>query len=228
MNNITDIKNIFYINLENRVDRKIHFEKQMLLLGLNATRFNAIKHEYGAIGCSMSHLALLKHAKEQNLDHILSMEDDIMFLNPRLFINSLNHFLRVNKDFDVLMIAGNNMGDYNILSRFFIKITKCHTTTGYLVKKHYYDKIIFNYEEGINKLMNNINFVNKYAVDQYWQKLQLQDKWYLLTPLTVTQKPDYSDIDKRYIDYNHLMLNLNRSKLTKKTLPNPMNSIIYK
>ena len=68
LNNITDIKNIFYINLDTRPDRKTRFELEMKKLGLEATRFNAIKHKSGAVGCSMSHLALLKYAKTQNLD----------------------------------------------------------------------------------------------------------------------------------------------------------------
>jgi GR25 family glycosyltransferase involved in LPS biosynthesis len=63
--NIGDIKNIFYINLDTRPDRQQHFENQMKMLGgLQATRFNAIKNNCGAIGCSLSHLALLKYAKE--------------------------------------------------------------------------------------------------------------------------------------------------------------------
>jgi GR25 family glycosyltransferase involved in LPS biosynthesis len=64
MNNINDIKNIFYINLEGRPDRKIFFEKQMKIMGFKATRFNAIKNSCGALGCSLSHLALLKYAKK--------------------------------------------------------------------------------------------------------------------------------------------------------------------
>ena len=44
MNTIKDIKNIFYINLESRPDRKTFFENQMRMLGLKATRFNAIQN----------------------------------------------------------------------------------------------------------------------------------------------------------------------------------------
>ena len=49
--------------------------------------------------------------------------------------------------------------------------------------------------------------------DRYWCKLQLSDIWYLLTPLTVSQKPDYSDIEKKVINYNYLMLDLDKIKL---------------
>ena len=215
MKNIKDIKNIFYINLDYRPDRRNHFETEIKKLGLAVApnRFNAIKHACGAVGCSMSHLALLKYAKHNNLDHILIMEDDIMFLNPEIFTNSINNFLSGDTDFDVLLISGNNMGDYNRIDDFCVRITKCQTTTGYLVKNHYYDKLIENVEQGINNLLKNFNRLNDFAIDQYWGDLQKIDKWYLLTPLTVTQRPDYSDIERRHTNYNRVMLDLDKKAL---------------
>ena len=216
MSNITemkDIKNIFYINLESRPDRKTHFEKEIQKIGLQAGRFNAIKHKIGAIGCSMSHLALLKYAKKHKLTHIFIMEDDICFLHPEVFINSFNSFLSDNRDFDVLLIAGNNMEPYTKINGYCVKIQKCQTTTGYLVKEHYYDKLIENIEDGIKNLTNNITRTNEYAIDQYWTKLQIIDKWFLLIPLTVSQKPDYSNVEKRIINYNRVMLDLDKTNL---------------
>jgi glycosyl transferase family 25 len=208
-----DIKNIFYINLENRPDRKKYFENQMKLLGWNATRFNAIKHPIGAIGCSMSHLELLKMAKVNKLDYILIMEDDITFLNPDIFKNSLKEVLNNNIDFDVLLIAGNNMGEYTKINEYCIKIKKCQTTTGYLVKNHYYDKLIYNIEMGIQLFLKNTRRFNEYAIDQYWNILQLLDNWLLLIPLTISQRADYSDIEKRITNYNRVMLDLDKKQL---------------
>jgi len=229
LKNIYDIKNIFYINLDSRPDRKNRFENEMNKLQLTSKRFKAIKHSVGAIGCSMSHLALLKYAKQNNLDHILIMEDDISFLSPDIFINSLNKFLTSNIDFDVLLIAGNNMGEYTRINDYCVKITKCQTTTGYLIKNKYYDKLITNIQTGINLLLRNLNKLNRFAIDQYWTNLQLTDKWYLLTPLTVTQHPDYSDIEKRNINYNRVMLDLDKKQLRSvgiiKEHPHPTNTL---
>lgn len=213
LNNISDIKHIYYINLESRPDRRNYFENQMKLVKLSATRFNAIKHPIGAIGCSMSHLELIKMAKANKWDHILIMEDDITFLNPEIFRNSLNNFLLNNIQFDVLLIAGNNMGEYTRENDFCIKIKKCQTTTGYLVKNHYYDKLIENIEMGIQKFIKNTRRLNDFAIDQYWNILQLIDKWYLLTPLTISQRADYSDIEKRITNYNRVMLDLDKKEL---------------
>ena len=37
-------------------------------------------------------------------------------------------------------------------------------------------------------------------------KLQERDNWKIIMPRTITQRPIYSDIEQRYTDYNHLML----------------------
>jgi glycosyl transferase family 25 len=109
MNSISDIKHVFYINLDTRTDRKEYIENHLKSIGLNAQRFNAIKLKNGAIGCSMSHLKLLETAKANNWDHILIVEDDIQFTKPDFFVSQFNTFLEQNKSFDVVLLAGNNM-----------------------------------------------------------------------------------------------------------------------
>ena len=213
------INHMYYINLDKRVDRRSHFENQMKLLNWHATRFPAIENKNGALGCSLSHLQLLEHAKCMNYEHILIMEDDIMFLNPTIFLQQLEAFLCSDIDFDVLLIAGNNTGPYtpvnnntnntNTNTNICVKVTHCQTTTGYLVKNAYFDTLIENIREGISGMTQTRN-LSKYAIDQHWGKLQEKDKWFLLTPLTVTQKPDYSDIEKRPVNYNKPMLSLEK------------------
>ena len=210
MDSITDIKHAFYINLESRPDRKSHVEEQLKILGLNYTRFNAIKLQNGALGCSMSHLKCLELAKQQNLDHILIVEDDITFLNPSLFVNQLNKFLNTHKTWDVVLVAGNNIPPYKVIDDSCVKITKCQTTTGYMVKSNYFDTLIDNIREGIKHLMREPEKHVLYAIDKYWFQLQDKDLWYLITPLTVTQREDYSDIEKRPTNYTNVMTDLDK------------------
>jgi len=215
MNSITDIKYAVYINLLSRLDRKEHVEAQLSSIGINAKRFNAIKIKNGALGCSMSHLKCLQVAKENKWDHVLIVEDDIQFLDPELFIEQINKFLKNNKSFDVLLIAGNNNPPYINIDDSCVKVSKCQTTTGYLVKSHYYDKLIDNYKEGIQNLMKNPTQHVIYAIDKYWFRLQEKDNWYLIIPLTVTQREDYSDIEQRPVNYTRVMLDLDKKSFTK-------------
>ena len=215
MNSISDIKHAFYINLLSRPDRKQHAINQLKTIGINAERFNAIRMPNGALGCSLSHLKLLETAKKNNWEHILIIEDDILFTNPEFFVKQFNTFLSNHKDFDVVIISGNNCPPFNKIDDTCVHVTQCQTTTCYLVKQHYYDKLINNYREGINKLMREPYNHVLYAIDKYWFKLQAQDKWFLITPLTVTQREDYSDIEKRHTNYTRVMLDLDKKEFFK-------------
>lgn len=199
------LENVYYINLEQRTDRKTHVEKELTELGWNFQRFNAVKAKSGRIGCSMSHLKLLMKAKKENLPYIVIVEDDIQFTNKQKFNSLLKHFLNKNINYDVLLLAGNLRPPVTKIDQNILKISKSFTTTGYIVKNHYYDKMINNIKEGIQNLLKNpLNGYN--AIDVYWMKLQSIDNWYILYPRTITQLPDYSDIEQREVNYNHLML----------------------
>lgn len=212
LNSIKDIQHCYYINLEHRTDRKEHVENQLNYFSLNPKRFNAIKLKNGAIGCSLSHIKLLEYAKENNFEHILIVEDDILFLNPDLFLQQFNKFLSNNNNFDVLLLAGNNMPPFKYIDDTCIKVTRCQTTTAYLVKNHYYDTLINNFREGLHKLIIQPSLHNFYAIDKYWFHLQEKDNWFLIIPLSITQKPSYSDIEKRFTNYNNALLHIDKSK----------------
>ena len=215
MKTISDIKHCFYINLDKRADRKQHVEEQLNQLKIPFNRFKAVELNNGSIGCSLSHLAILNKAKEEGLPHVLIVEDDIKFLNPSLFVTQINRFFSTVPNFDVLLVAGNNMPPFQKINEACVKVEKCQTTTGYLVNKHYYDTLISNIREGIQNLVRYPDLHVKYAIDKYWFILQQRDKWYLITPLTVIQRADYSDIEKRQTNYARGMLDLDKVEFFK-------------
>ena len=208
---MNDIKNVIYINLESRPDRKEHVEKQLSTIGLQKIqRFNAVRMTNGALGCSLSHLKCLQIAKANNWDHVLICEDDIQFLDPPLFIKQLNGFLENMESWDVVLLAGNNMRPYKIANEYSVKVSWSQTTTGYIVKKHYYDKLIENYITGIKHLYLEPHHHSLYAIDQFWTRLQEKDDWFLITPLTVVQRADYSDVEKKQTNYKRVMTMLDK------------------
>ena len=175
-------------------------------LNVIPTRFNAIKTESGAIGCTLSHIKCLEIAIEKGLENIFICEDDITFLNSELFLNNLNKFNKKIKDWDVLIIGGNVVKPYREIDNCCLRIVNCQTTTGYIVNKQYYKVLLQNFREGVKQLIRNPNLIKKYAIDIYWKNLQVKDKWYMIYPLTVTQYENYSDIEEGITNYNHLML----------------------
>ena len=80
--------------------------------------------------------------------------------------------------------------------------------------------------EGIKLLMKSPEKHVLYAVDKYWFQLQEKHNWYLITPLTVTQRQDYSDIEKRPTNYTKAMIDLDKEWMFKRQ--QPANNLISK
>ncbi len=206
---IEDIPTI-YINLEKRLDRKINILTELNKIGMtNSLRFNAIEMKNGAIGCSLSHIKCLELAIKNNYEYVLICEDDISILEPELFKNNVNEFLNSNINWDVVLIAGNNMLPYKPINDFCIQIYNCLTTTGYIVKNHYLKILLNNFKIGVMNLMKNENDPS-FKIDKYWLKLQQNDKWFMIIPPTIIQKEDYSDIENKVTNFRKYMLDYNK------------------
>jgi len=205
-----------FINLESRPDRLKHVTQQLESIGISGERFNAIKLKNGRVGCSMSHLKCLELAKKNNWDNVFICEDDITFTNPELFKNQLLKFLDNVNGWDVIIVGGNNMPPHQILDDFCIKVSYCQTTTGYIVNKSYYDTLITNFKEGITNLLRNPDKHIIFAIDKFWISLQRTDNWFMITPPTVTQYENFSDIEDRITNYNWHMLDINKEEVIKK------------
>ena len=226
MSNINlHVKHAIYINLESRTDRRAHVEAQLASLKSNgmpnlaAERFNAIKHATsGAIGCTMSHMRCIQLAKERGWDHVLVCEDDVLFTNVPLFSTQLSKFMATVPHWDVVLLAGNNIPPYRVVNDACVQVGSCQTTTAYIVRAHYYDALIANYRAGAHKLMRSPEQKIHYAIDRYWFELQRRDRWFLITPLSVVQREDYSDIEGRVTNYEHLMLDLDKEQLMRRQM----------
>ena len=210
------LKNTFFINLESRKDRLEHAEKEFEKLGIEAERVNARKNDNGALGCTFSHIACLQLAKKRNYEHVFICEDDICFKDPELLKTNLEKFqTNCNFIWNMIVIGGNNVPPYQKLSDYHIRIFQCQTTTGYIVHKNYYDTLIANFKESATNLMKTGN-KKMYALDIYWKRLQIQDYWFMIIPATVTQYESYSDIEEKVVNYDGLMLDLDKPWLMER------------
>lgn len=195
--------NIFYINLNHRKDRNVHVLQQIESVGCTGIRIEAVECKQGAIGCGMSHIRCLELAKEQNLPFVCIVEDDIEFTDPSLFRKLLDTFLSSVIDWDVLLL-GTNMGPPFDKEKGCLRVFNAQTTTGYIVKQHYYDTLLHCFKKSVGYLLTGYN-VKLFAIDIQWKQLQQRDRWYVLYPLTVIQRDDYSDIEKRDVKYGTMM-----------------------
>ena len=192
-----------YINLRQRPDRDILCKDQLRQLGITEPkRFNAFKTKSGIIGCGMSHLSVIQDAKSNKFPYILVCEDDVVFKNHSEMLQKIDNLK--NEDWDVLLLGGNMFAPYSIHSEDAYRIHRCFCATAYIVRSSYYDTLISCWQPALQELVKTGN--RDYSLDMIWFKLQERDKWLLIRPLQVYQRPDTSNIENRFVDYTNIML----------------------
>lgn len=191
---LKEIEHVVYINLDERIDRREEVENELEIFGNRVERFRAIRNtKNGGLGCSASHLSVLKAAKELGWSNVLICEDDFMWKNKEQIESVLNPILK--NSYNVILFGATCVKFCNNASGF-----EAQSAVGYLVHGSYFDTLIRNFEEGFNKL-SETNNSPLYAIDQYWKHLQKKDKWTLINPGLVVQRPSYSDIENRQVNY---------------------------
>ena len=192
------IDHVFYINLDRRTDRRGEFESQAVVYDLQYERFPAIQKGMGILGCTLSHLEVLKIARERNYKNVLIFEDDFEFLIDKeqfeLEIEQIfAHSKKEDVNFDICMIS------YNLIDSidseeypFLTRALDVQTASGYIINQHYYDKIINLFEYAAPLLEQTGEHWN-YANDQVWKQFQTNDKWYCTKTRIGRQRLSYSD-----------------------------------
>lgn len=192
------IDHVFYINLDRRTDRRGEFESQAKVYDLQYERFPAIAKDMGILGCTLSHLEVLKIARERNYKNVLIFEDDFEFLIDKEQFESeieqiFTHSSNSNTDFDICMISYNLMDSIDSEEYpFLMRAKDVQTASGYIINQHYYDKVINLFEYAVPLLEQTGEHWN-YANDQVWKQLQPHDKWYCTKTRIGRQRISYSD-----------------------------------
>lgn len=199
---------ITYINLEHRVDRKSEFISQFNDISdqVQLNRFNAINKSPGYLGCTLSHIECIKNAIENKLDYLILCEDDFeLTVSPSVFIERIKSAL--NYDWDTLVLTGFLRESSGNTENNMARITNIQTTTGYIVRSHYFKTLLNNFQDGYANLVKYPHLYSTYGLDQYWKNLQKIDKWYVSSPLLGKQRVGYSDIELKNINYDNYFVN---------------------
>ena len=215
-----------YINLRHRNDRRHQFEELQKAAHTHGvlssvTRFEAVngKQNYaqyppaiaGALGCTVSHMTVLqelyKTAKDPN-EIVGVFEDDFDFANTDSFkylivlLSALkqldNWFLchltpstaqHVRDPLDIVW------GLYGI-----VRVTRALSTSGYLIRVNNIPTLLKIFDESRQKLLRGMP-QNQAALDVVWIKYQLQMPFVAFNRPLGLQRPSYSNIEGRHVNY---------------------------
>jgi glycosyl transferase family 25 len=193
------IDHIFYINLDHRTDRREQIEKELEGLGVPVERFPAIKHKWGAIGCSKSHLAVARLAKERGYKRFAVFEDDFQLIVSKEECKKLmEQCITDVPNFDVIMLTITNpivIPFNNLLHR----VMRGQTMSGYIINESYIDTHLGLLER--SSYMYEETGEDQYCCDVYWHRVMPDYSFYCFNKHIAIQRPSYSDITKKEEDY---------------------------
>jgi len=198
------VDKVIYINLESRTDRKEEIENELNNFNIEYERFNAIVNKkYGYIGCMMSHLEVIKMAKQKNYKNILILEDDFTFtVSKDIFEKNIDLLFKSNVNFNICMLSYHLMkSTYNSQYRFLNNVLEAQTTSGYIINENMYDIMIELYSWSLS-FLNLTKSHHIYAVDMIWKILQPITNWYCFSERLGKQRMSYSNIENSITNYN--------------------------
>ena len=177
----------YIINLEDRLDRKLHIVDEMTKLPqVSYEIVAAIRDESKT--CFLSHLKCIQRAKDNNLPYVLVLEDDAIFSEDciEIFDRALTEVQ--TRQWDMLYLGANlNSNAYNITPTL-VKLSGAYTAHAYMVHKQFYD-IILNLQLDVE-------------IDVCYSKLIPNNNIYMCDPMIAYQLPSYSNLQDGFRDYN--------------------------
>ena len=199
---LSNIDKIYYINLAHRRDRneQILYEfRKMEIPPEKIERFNAIHHKtIGGVGCGRSHIAVLEDALQKGYQQIIVFEDDFQFcVDAPKFHTAIESLAQM--EYDVCMMSYHLFESIEIGSPNFRKVIEAQTVSGYIIKRHYFQKLIDVFREAADNF-ERTNYHWLHAIDVMWKPLQRHDNWICFHPRLGKQRPSFSDCSQTFND----------------------------
>jgi GR25 family glycosyltransferase involved in LPS biosynthesis len=202
---------VYFINLDHRKDRLEQITGVLHDLEVPPEKIHRIPAVYeptfGTLGCAKSHMNALEHFIHSGLQTCIILEDDFLYEDKERFITSIDYVFKNNVEFDLIMFAYNHNGiDWKPTSHTILrKISRVGTTSGMMISKMFAPKLLENYKEGQEQLINFIKKYNRlhrdFIIDVYWQRIQPNSNWFAFSPRLGYQRESYSDIEKTHTNY---------------------------
>jgi len=185
----------YVINLDKRKDRLSSVNipvKWERFVGTDGSHyFKEFGKLQGHIGCWDSHRRLLLHAKNNNHDLVMILEDDVEFSTN--FKEELQTLLNeLPDDWDLLYLGGWNVGDVINYSKSLNVANVVYATHAYIIRDKFFDTVL----DSINS--------RKWKIDVLISEALPKGKCFIANTPIAWQKAGFSDIVNKVTDNKHL------------------------
>jgi GR25 family glycosyltransferase involved in LPS biosynthesis len=199
------------ISLKDDEEKRKKTIEECAKVGIIPKFYLASKHPNGGVkGCFESHKYCLQYAKENNLDNILILEDDVRFDVP-----DQTSTIDIPKNFDMIHLGYHACRGHKY-NENVLKLQCGLTTHAYIINKHVIDTVLelmeTDWKVGVKEfgILNQYErpFFNNglYAIDMLYAKCIHHhfDNSYGVYPILAYQRPGFSSIEKTTTDYTML------------------------
>lgn len=202
---------VICISLESDEQRRIKTLKECDRIGL-PVRFHIVKKNPngGVVGCMESHIQIINYAKQNKFKNILVMEDDVQFDTEVL----QNTNIQVPEDWEMFYLGYHVNKGYQH-SQHILKILSGLTTHAYIMRDTLYDYVLDNITQDWKSIPEFYDLnahekpffdLDNHAIDIFYAKWihHRRNKTYGAYPLIAYQRPSFSHIENKNVDYTSL------------------------
>lgn len=209
------------INLDRRPRRWQRIEAELARHGFESVeRFSAIDgdvvekpahwtHSAGAYGCLLSHVQVVRDARDSGAPNVLIFEDDAV-LDPE-FDDKFARFIKeVPDDWDMLYFGALHKDEPVKISEHVARITKANSTFAYALKRTVFDEFI-----ALNERAEDVLDMNSYALQQRFNCC-------CFMPNLAWVETEYSDVQNRlerhwYLEQSLVLFGAEMDRLLSQT-----------
>jgi glycosyl transferase family 25 len=194
------IEKIIYINMDERTDRKSSILHEFERVGFpkdKIVRFPASSYNgCPNSGCLLSHANVLEMAYNMDLQNILILEDDFVFIDDVTKIRQdMKSFFQLKLDWDVIMLTTCAAVVSENTNSLISRISSSGNGAGYLVNRPMMLELSTLFKANVENLFSTKQHW-VYQNDILWKSIMPTSQWYMFNHYLGYQQEGYSDLSQ--------------------------------
>jgi glycosyl transferase family 25 len=194
------MEKIIYINMDARADRRSALLKEFDRVGFpkdKIIRFPASSYNgCPNSGCLLSHANVLEMAYDMDLQNVLILEDDFVFIDDIQKIHAdIKAFFELNIPWDVVMLTTCAAVVSEPTNQLISRISSSGNGAGYLVNRSMMLELSTLFKSNVENLYSTKQHW-VYQNDILWKTIMPSSQWYMFNHYLGYQKEGYSDLSQ--------------------------------
>jgi glycosyl transferase family 25 len=191
---------IIYINMDARADRRSAILQEFDRVGFpkdKIIRFPAASYNgCPNSGCLLSHANVLEMAYDMDLQNVLVLEDDFVFIDDIQKIHAdIKAFFELNISWDVVMLTTCAAVVSEPTNHLISRISSSGNGAGYLVNRSMMLELSTLFKSNVENLYTTKQHW-VYQNDILWKTIMPTSQWYMFNHYLGYQKEGYSDLSQ--------------------------------